>query len=200
MYDYDKSKLVILVDKRYYSGKKLYDRLLEKYHLQMEMAAENYVIAMTSVLDTEDGFKRLLQALEEIEREIRIGIRYQEIYAEGNTVGRVETHQGRGNVDFKLSKAELCEKAIVCKKIKDATLEKYDMIDLTAAKGRISQEFIYVYPPGVPVLAPGEIISENIIRLVKKYLQAGLNVQGMQDKNCKKIKVVQENWTPIHFW
>lgn len=199
VYDYDKSKMVILVDKRYYNGKKLYDRLLEKYHLQMEMAAENYVIAMTSVFDTDNGFERLLRALEEIEREIRIGIRYREIYSEGNTVGRVETHPERESGEFKVSKADLTEKAIVCKKIKDATLEKCDMIELTTARGRISQEFIYVYPPGVPILAPGEIISENVIRLVGKYLNAGLNVQGLQDETCRKIKVVQENWKPIHF-
>lgn len=198
IYDYDKSKIVILVDKRYYSGKKLYDRLLEKYHLQMEMAAENYVIAMTSVYDTEEGFLRLMNALEETERELRIGIKYREIYADGTAVGSVETYPENTH-SAQAYKINLSEKAVVCRKIKDATLENYDMINLSAAKGRISQEFIYAYPPGVPILAPGEIISENVIRLVERYLAAGLNVQGMQDESCKRIKVVRENWTPIHF-
>ena len=40
---------------------------------------------------------------------------------------------------------------------------------------------------------------ELLVSIHEKYLNAGLNVQGMQDGTCKKIKVVQENWTPIHF-
>lgn len=80
MYDYDKSKLVIIPDLHYYNGRKLYQVLLDKYHLQMEMASERYIIAMTSIGDTEDGFKRLHTALEELEREIRFSIKYKFLY------------------------------------------------------------------------------------------------------------------------
>ncbi len=200
IFDCDRSKLVILVDSKYYSGKKLYDRLLEKYHLQMEMAAENYVIAMTSIFDTEEGFLRLLSALEETEREIRIGIRYREIYSDGNPIGVVGVMDGNSEKKLTLSNYLFEQKPVVCRKIRDASFEKYDMIELSAAKGKISQEYIYAYPPGVPILVPGEIISEQVIQLVQNYLRAGLSVQGMLDKTCQKIRVIKENWTPIHFW
>ena len=190
-FDYDKSKLVIIPDKNYYDGKKLYDKLLRKYHLQMEMASERYVIGMTSVNDTSDGFERLYNALLDLEREIRISIRYREIYAEGKYSEYRERNHNELLPD--------AEKAVVCKKIRDASFEKYDMIELKMAKGKISQEFIYLYPPGVPLLAPGEIITDNIIKKVDKYLSMGLQVQGMEDKSCKMIKVVQENWSPIQF-
>lgn len=73
------------------------------------------------------------------------------------------------------------------------------MIELEMAKGKISTEFIYLYPPGIPILAPGEIITESIIQNVKRYLAQGLNVQGLSDESCHTIKVVRENWKPFRF-
>lgn len=200
VYDYDRSKLVILPDARYYTGKKLYDILLNKYHLQMEMASERYVIAMTSINDTEEGFARLYGALEDMEREIRISIRYRQIYSDhSENGGSVLSFQQEENKGHAKRIGIISEKAVVCKKIRDAYYEKYDIIELAMARGRISKEFIYLYPPGIPVLAPGEIITESIIRNVERYIEQGLSVQGLSDESCKTIKVVSENWTPINF-
>jgi arginine/lysine/ornithine decarboxylase len=200
IFDYDRSKLVIIPDERYFSGKKLYDRLLEKYHIQLEMASEKYAIAMTSVNDTEDGFLRLFSALEDIEREIRISLRYRQIYAnDGDEIGAMTAFQELSGKSKDAAMAYVPKKAVVCRKMKDAYLEKYDMIELCMAKGKISEEFIYLYPPGIPILAPGEIITEEIIETVKRYQKAGLSVQGMEDTACRMIKVVQENWKPICF-
>jgi len=198
-YDYDKSKLVIVPDLRYYNGKKLYDTFLNKYHLQMEMASERYVIAMTSVNDTEEGFARLYQALEDMEREIRISVRYRQIYLDkSKNGGNVQAYEQQpGYYGKKISTGY--QKAVVCKKMRDAYEEQYDRIELEMAKGKISTEFISLYPPGVPILAPGEIITENIIRDVKRYLEQGLNVQGLSDESCRTVKVVRENWKPFRF-
>lgn len=198
-YDYDKSKLVIVPDFRYYNGKKLYDAFLNKYHLQMEMASERYVIAMTSVNDTEEGFERLYHALEDMEREIRISVRYRQIYLDkSENGGNVQAYQQEQN-QYGNKISTRYEKAIVCKKIRDAYEEKYDMIELQMARGKISTEFIYLYPPGIPILAPGEIITENIIRDVKRYSEQGLNIQGLSDESCRTVKVVKENWKPFRF-
>ena len=67
---FDKSKLVISTKNTDKSGKWLYRELLERYHLQMEMAAGNYIIAMTSLADTQEGFARLVAALREIDRRL----------------------------------------------------------------------------------------------------------------------------------
>ncbi|MCI8826250.1 MAG: aminotransferase class I/II-fold pyridoxal phosphate-dependent enzyme [Lachnospiraceae bacterium] len=198
-YDYDKSKLVIIPDFRYYNGMKLYNVFLNKYHLQMEMASERYVIAMTSVNDTDEGFERLYYALEDMEREIRISVRYRQIYSDkSQNGGNVQAYQQEANYFGKKINIGY-EKAVVCRKIRDAYEEKYDMIELEMAKGKISTEFIYLYPPGIPILAPGEIITESIIQNVKRYLAQGLNVQGLSDESCHTIKVVRENWKPFRF-
>ena len=67
---FDYSKIVISVSGTKYFGRELYMLLLDQYHLQMEMAAGDYVLAMTSVGDTKEGFQRLVQALEEIDSKL----------------------------------------------------------------------------------------------------------------------------------
>ena len=67
---HDRSKLIISAKDTCISGKELYELLLERYHLQMEMMAGTYVLAMTSVGDTPEGFERLTRALLEIDEEL----------------------------------------------------------------------------------------------------------------------------------
>ena len=74
---YDRSKLVLSVAGADMTGRELYLRLLETYHLQLEMAAGSYALAMTSVGDTEEGFRRLGDALEEIDRSAGRDLREQ---------------------------------------------------------------------------------------------------------------------------
>lgn len=70
VYDLDESKMVVSTANTSIDGAKLHEILLERYHLQMEMAASQYVIALTSVMDTEEGFARLEKALLEIDKEL----------------------------------------------------------------------------------------------------------------------------------
>lgn len=61
---------ILKKENRVFTGKMLYERLLLEYHLQMEMAAGSYVIAMTSIGDTKEGMDRLISALFEIDEEL----------------------------------------------------------------------------------------------------------------------------------
>ncbi|MCY9670290.1 aminotransferase class I/II-fold pyridoxal phosphate-dependent enzyme [Paenibacillus alginolyticus] len=56
--------------------------------------------------------------------------------------------------------------------------------------GRVIAEFIYVYPPGIPILMPGQMISQEIIDYIKLHLEAGLPVKGPEDPSIQKIRVV----------
>ena len=64
-------------------------------------------------------------------------------------------------------------------------------ISLEDSVGRISGEYIYLYPPGIPFVVPGEKISQEVVELVKRYQKCGYSVQGMADQNCKEIRVVR---------
>ena len=69
VFDYDRSKLIFSTVNSTLTGAQLYDILLERYHIQMEMETETYALALAAVGDREEGFERLCQAIEEIDRE-----------------------------------------------------------------------------------------------------------------------------------
>ncbi len=178
VYDFDISKLVIFPRSNQYSGQVLYDRLLEKYHLQMEMASLNYVIAITSVNDTKEGFERLFHALDDIDR----GIRLYEL----------PLLKERNYKPVKHSEA------VAFSKISDALMKEKEYIDIDKAEGRVGAEFIYIYPPGIPVIAPGEMLSGEILRYLKECIQKGLNVLGVSE-DSKQIPVIAESWSSLEF-
>ena len=57
--------------------------------------------------------------------------------------------------------------------------------------GEVSGEFLMVYPPGIPVLCPGEVITEEIVNYVSDLKKTGLYVQGTEDPRVEYIKVVR---------
>ncbi len=178
VFDFDISKLVISVRGTGYSGMQLYKELLEKYHLQTEMAAGDYVIAMTSLMDTEEGLLRLFKAMVDVDRNMRVYGK-RSFFVNGN--------------EFK------APKAVVIKDIAQSQESDAETMKLTDAQGKISAEYIYLYPPGSPVLAPGEMLTGDIISLVKKYKAVGLGVHGTEDKSLEKIKVLKEEFKALKF-
>lgn len=164
----DMSKLVISVKNTSMTGKELYDILLEKYHLQMEMVSGFYVLAMTSIMDTEEGFLRLYQALKEIDAGL-----------------------------LKKEETDICDfvRHFYCEKEK--AMEVYEAEELPVkevsfaeAIGRISANSIYLYPPGIPLLLPGEIIDEEFIKNIRKSAELQLNLQGIADIINERINIV----------
>ena len=63
---------------------------------------------------------------------------------------------------------------------------------LEDAVGRISTEFVYLYPPGIPILVPGEYITGLFVENMRRYKELGLDVQGLCDYTGRTIYVVKE--------
>lgn len=184
VYDFDIGKLVISVRGTGYTGSWLQEQLLERFHLQMEMASADYVIAMTSIMDTEEGLLRLFKALTEIDRDIRI-----------------EGYNDIKNNDGSVTKAYndyVQEKAVVIEKLYDAVNSEKELLKLRDSVGKISSEFVYLYPPGCPIIAPGELISLENVELINRYKESGLIIQGCEYKNAEKIFVVKEEFKRIN--
>ena len=133
----DISKIVISVKNTNISGKELYKILLEKYHIQVEMHAEDYIIAMTSFCDTKEGFERLYKALYEVDSELYYIKREKKFF----------------NYSRKAKQFCSIHKAL------DTDKEEIMVKD---SLGRVSGEYKYMYPPGIPIIVPGEIISSEI--------------------------------------
>lgn len=178
IYDFDISKLVISVKGTGYSGKDLYRELNDKYHLQLEMAAGDYAIAMTSIMDSEEGLLRLFIALVELDRNIRV-YGTKSLFVD--------------NAGFKTGRA------VVIKKISDVAGCEREALPLQQAAGKISAEYVFLYPPGIPVVAPGEMITGEILGLIERYKESGLDIKGLEDKSGKMINVLKEEFKMLNF-
>lgn len=159
---WDPGKLVISVKGTGMSGKELDDILRETYHLEMEMAAETYVLAIMTLMDEAEGWQRLADALCEIDGRI------EESADEENA-----TSGERAPVRQLKSRMPLAR----------AYHSEWETIPLQKAAGRVAAGFINLYPPGSPIAAPGEILDEAVIKQIEECRRAGLNVQGMSGKD-----------------
>ncbi len=220
IFDYDRSKIVLSVKHTSLTGKQLHEILLENYHLQMEMASEDYVIALSSVGDTPEGFERLCRAVEELDRKEADKKKINEKKINGEKINKEKISRD------KISKEQINPESILKNNIKTEDSENYIKnqkktnrgnreskknaeniavmsiasamdapcisLPLEESIGRISSEFVYLYPPGIPILTPGEQITGQIVENMRRYRNQGLELQGMADFAGGEIRVVAE--------
>ncbi len=174
---------VVISGSNSYTGKELYDILRNRYHLQPEMCAGNYVLAIMTICDTDEGFERLYTALAELDGELATAC---------TTSGQAK----RGSFDFSKKRKTLVSllKERPVKKYDSWILEEkpFEKIKLTDAAGRISAEYIYLYPPGIPFVVPGEVISCEVMKLFSELQSEGYELQGPSDSECEYLLVVSE--------
>lgn len=176
--EWDMCKLVIFTHKTSLNGQQLYDILREEYHLQMEMAAGNYVVAIMTIMDTEEGWQRLADALVQIDDRIEKGAIRQTVIECGAKAGEKNLYAEQYNE----------ERPEAVMKPAQAFDQREENILLEESAGRIAADFINLYPPGIPLLVPGEAVSENILAQILECVRSGLQVQGVTPEG--KIAVV----------
>ncbi|MCR4586894.1 MAG: aminotransferase class I/II-fold pyridoxal phosphate-dependent enzyme [Lachnospiraceae bacterium] len=151
------------------NGSWLQEQLVKKYDLQPEMASETYVLMMLTVMDRMEGIERLMQALSELDAICRKEITDPE---ESQPLYRTQADLPK----VKMSMA-------------DAMEQEAEALHLEEGEGQTAARFVYLYPPGAPILVPGEVISKKEIHLLQRAVLKGLHVQGLEEEN-KKIRVV----------
>ena len=166
---YDISKVVISTANANITSPELADRLRKEYHLEMEMCGADYVTAIAAIGDSKKGLKRLKKALLEIDKEL-----------EKN--GNICNDDPDENVYSRHAKQ-------VMPVFKAMDGEK-EAVPLKESCGRICGEFAYIYPPGIPLLAPGEQITEEILETLQDYIKKDLPVQGLEDTDLVTIQVM----------
>lgn len=218
---FDRSKIVVSAKGTGKSGKWLYQQLLERYHLQMEMAAGTYVIAMTSVGDTREGMERLVKALLEIDGQLwqnRSVGKFSEMDVESDLLqtmeegfleeGEPESSRLRVGRAFELPRPEqvyTSAEAVRMERDRRETRpgnqrtrdcrgmderETDTSLPWEACEGRVSAEYAYLYPPGIPLLVPGERISREILERLELYRSLDFDIEGLE--RAGKIKVCGE--------
>lgn len=183
MKEMDPGKLLILTHKSGFTGKKVQEILLKNYHLQMEMADEYHVVAIMTVMDEWSGLQRLADALIEIDRSCPAA-------EEGRDMQTIsEKVSGALRLLAKVIENEKQNiPAYTLREVMDAGKEKLETIAFSDGIGRISAESIYLYPPGIPIILPGEPITAEIVTLIQQYREEHLPVQGMSDRTGRTVR------------
>jgi arginine/lysine/ornithine decarboxylase len=144
------------------SGHELQQILRERYHLELEMAGVNYATAMTSIMDTKEGFDRLADALCEIDEKI------------------IET-------GFNFTPRDIYGSMTKKMEIFEAEESNHTVVPLEKSEGRVCACYISLYPPGIPIIVPGEEIEAENIYNIQKCKKLGYEVDGV-GKNIEVVK------------
>lgn len=175
-YGWDDSKLVIFTGQQKLAmqpeltGEQLHQILRKHYHLQMEMVSAEYVLGMTSIMDQKEGFDRLVSALYAIDA--KQGKSLDEIRVKRDFIRRMYARNCCG-------------------------MEIYQAMDLPCrevsfeeAVGKVSADYIYLYPPGIPMLVPGEMITGEFISNINECIHQNLQIEGSRNLARGQINII----------
>lgn len=173
---HDIGKLMISAHKAGIDGQTLHDILLRRFSLQMEMAQGKYVLAMFTVADKADAYDRLADALITLDKELK--------NTQKEPIGLITKRLAKSLEDCTQIEKE-CD-------IYAAWDADFEWIHLEDAISRCAGEFINLYPPGIPLVVPGEIINQNLVTIIKGYCALKLPVQGINIVGDKvQVKVLK---------
>ena len=191
----------------------LYDALRQTWHLQPEMLSRSYVLMLSSIGDDEEGFRRLSEALHQIDRSWStagspptvgkaampegdrrkpVGIGEQEEQEALSAVtGPEASREMAGSADrpAEHARGSFPEAVMTIRKAQDSAQER---VLFAEAAGRVSGEYLYLYPPGIPLITPGERIPGDLPVRVRDLMAAGYAVEGADDHSLSSIWCVDQ--------
>ena len=171
VFDHDEGRLVFVVrpgtadeSGQKFTGVMLAEILADRYGLIVEMASVSYVICISSVVDSADSYDILFNAVAEID----------------------------GNLGYEPDKTDRQELDIISGRRSamppgTAWDRPVESVPIEGAAGKVSGAFVYAYPPGIPVLAPGEVVDRQAVNGIKSMIDSGLNVAGVNDGYIKVL-------------
>jgi arginine decarboxylase len=165
----DPTKLLISVKELGITGYKVEKWLRDRFNIEVELSDLYNILCIVTSGDTEKDLLTLVQALTELSQEYK--------------------YQVNENVDSTVLLPEIPPLAVTPR---DAFYAETEVIPFDQSAGRIIAEFVMVYPPGIPIFIPGEIITEDNLLYTRKNIEAGLPVQGAEDDQLKTLRVVRE--------
>jgi arginine decarboxylase len=165
---FDPTKITVTAKGLGLTGYELDQILANEYHIQMELSDLYNILAVGSFGDTKEKMDKFIEALKKISEE------------------NYGTRPVRTNV---LDVPGIPERAITPRQ---AFNGKKVSVPLSESIGKVSGEFLLAYPPGIPIVCPGEVINQEVIDYIKELKAANLYVQGTEDPTVENIKVVIE--------
>lgn len=168
---YDYSKIVISTKNASIESSALMYIMRTIYNLELEMDGGTYVVAMTTVADTQEGLERLERALVEIDDQLEQAHFLRTEQAEDFNIGDIDIQQRL----FHFSREGKEEKDRYIDNIAEL-FRKLNEGAMLSGKGDISDSSYYMYPPGIPIILPGEEITQGHIDLMNQLKDRGYKV------------------------
>lgn len=160
-FDFDISKITVSVKGLNINGVQLADKLRNDFKIEPEMVCSDYVLLITTVCDTDEGFARLVNALQIIDSECSAKeLNYNNLI---------------------LSQPRIALNPCDC------SGKNGDFYRLKNSINKISLEYVWAYPPGIPIVAKGEVITQEIVDTIFMQIENGINVYSTKGKVPKEI-------------
>jgi len=164
VFDFDPTKLSVFTLDIGLAGIEVYDLLRDDYDIQAEFGDIGNILAYISVGDRPSGLERLVGALSEIRRR------------------------------YKKPRVDMLSYEYISPEVKMSPQEAFysekRSLKVRECEGRVCGEFVMCYPPGIPVAAPGELITRDIIEYIVYAKEKGCFMTGTEDPKIERIKVV----------
>ena len=164
VYDFDVTKLSVYTRDIGLAGIEVYDLLRDEYDIQIEFGDIANILAYISIGDRIQDIERLVRALADIKR----------LYSR--------------DTSKMLNTEYIAPKVVVSPQ--EAFYAKDESLPIRETAGRICSEFVMCYPPGIPILAPGEVITKEIIEYIVYAKEKGCSMQGPEDPEVNNINVL----------
>ncbi|MDR3643587.1 MAG: arginine decarboxylase, partial [Clostridia bacterium] len=165
VFDFDVTKLSVNTLDTGLAGIEVYDLLRDEYDIQIEFGDIGNILAYLSVGDTDKNIERLISALAEIRR------RYKK-----DKAGMLRHEYINPVVEMSPKEAFYADK---------------QSLPLECCAGRICTEFVMCYPPGIPILAPGERVTGDVIGYIRYAKEKGSFLTGPEDMQADSLNVIK---------
>lgn len=176
----DPSKIVISTVGTGMTGEDLSRWLRETDVLELEMSASDYALAMTSIMDSPEGFERLLAALRELDGQMGASEGAEDSQTMEERTGMQKPRERYPDGSPAESGVEAEDEAEQIMDLWEAEDSEKEELSLENAKGAVAAGQVAVYPPGIPLIVPGERIGEDQLCRIEKALADGLTVNGLK--------------------
>ena len=165
IFDFDMTKLSIHTLDIGLAGIEVYDLLRDEYDIQIEFGDVGNILAYLSIGDRIQEVERLVSALAEIRRN--------------------HSTDGTG-----LLNQEYIDPVVEASP-QEAFYAEKESLPIEETEGRVCSEFVMCYPPGIPILAPGEKITKDILRYISYVKEKGCNITGPEDPAINRLNVLK---------
>src|SRR6056297_2945711 len=167
----DKTKLTIDISKSGYTSKEIEHILLSKHNIQIEKSTFNTITILLTIGATYSRVNRLFLALENIEK---------------HTGNRERSGSDKSLKDFKLTISPIRYRP------RFSFYADTEELPLQKTVGRIASRMITPYPPGIPLLVPGQIVTEEIVNTLQMYRNYGVEIHGLDNGLIKVMTKAEE--------